>query len=238
MRITTVLFDLDGTLLPMDQERFTGSYFKLLTEKLASHGYEPEKLEDAIWTGTAAMIKNDGGQSNEAVFWKQFAGIYGEEALADKSLFEAFYREEFQGARAVCGYDPQAAETVAQIKRRGYRVALATNPIFPAVATESRIRWAGLQPGDFLFYTTYENISYCKPDLRYYSAVLQRLGVQPGECCMVGNDVEEDMVARELGMHVFLLTDHMINKRRKDISCYPHGGFGQFLDFLDRRGSE
>jgi len=31
----------------------------------------------------------------------------------------------------------------------GFRVALATNPIFPAIATEKRIRWAGLTPEDF-----------------------------------------------------------------------------------------
>ena len=54
------LFDLDGTLLPMDQEAFTTGYFKLLTKKLAPHGYEPKSLVDAIWAGTAAMVKNDG----------------------------------------------------------------------------------------------------------------------------------------------------------------------------------
>lgn len=232
MGITTILFDLDGTLLPMDQERFTKFYFKLLTEKLASHGYEPKKLVESIWAGTAAMIKNDGRQSNEEVFWKKFVSIYGEDALADKPVFDAFYREEFQEARAVCGSDPEAAEAVAQVKRMGYRVALATNPIFPATATESRIRWAGLEPSDFVFYTTYENIGYCKPDLRYYREILERMGVKPEECCMVGNDVEEDMVARELGMHVFLLTDHLINKGQKDISEHPHGGYRQLLDFF------
>ena len=49
MYLTTVLFDLDGTLLPMDQEAFTTGYFKLLAKKLAPHGYEPKSLVDAIW---------------------------------------------------------------------------------------------------------------------------------------------------------------------------------------------
>ncbi len=31
--IKAILFDLDGTLLPMDQENFTTSYFKLLAKK-------------------------------------------------------------------------------------------------------------------------------------------------------------------------------------------------------------
>ena len=91
MRITTVLFDLDGTLLPMDQEQFTKSYFKRLTKKMAARGYEPEKLIDTVWAGTTAMVRNDGKRSNEEVFWERVAGAYGEDALADKAVFEMFY---------------------------------------------------------------------------------------------------------------------------------------------------
>lgn len=40
MYITTILFDLDGTLLPMDQEKFTRRYFELLAEKMSAYGYE------------------------------------------------------------------------------------------------------------------------------------------------------------------------------------------------------
>lgn len=82
-----------------------------------------------------------------------------------------------------------------ELKRRGFGVALATNPIFPSVATESRIRWAGLEPEEFALYTTYENTAYCKPNPAYYRDVAQRLGVDPAACLMVGNDVTEDMVA-------------------------------------------
>ena len=65
MAITTVLFDLDGTLLPMDQDVFTTGYFKSLCKKVAPLGYEPEKLVKAIWAGMAAMVKNDGSETNE-----------------------------------------------------------------------------------------------------------------------------------------------------------------------------
>lgn len=57
-----------------------------------------------------------------------------------------------------------------ELKRRGFGVALATNPIFPSVATESRIRWAGLEPEEFALYTTYENTAYCKPGTRRITA--------------------------------------------------------------------
>ena len=54
----------------------------MLAAKLAPHGYEPRQLVDAIWAGTAAMVQNDGRETNEAAFWKRFAGIYGDKVLA------------------------------------------------------------------------------------------------------------------------------------------------------------
>ena len=232
MKLTTVLFDLDGTLLPMDNDEFTKGYFKLLAAKLAPHGYEPKQLVDAIWAGTAAMVKNDGTRSNEYAFWKRFSALYGEKALADKPLFDAFYSNEFQKAQELCGYNPKAAEAVRLAKEIGLRVVLATNPIFPAVATESRIRWAGLTPADFELYTTYENIGFCKPNPAYYLEIANRLNVVPEECLMVGNDVTEDMVARSVGMRGFLLTDCLINKERKDINQFRRGSFEQLMRCL------
>lgn len=232
MQITTVLFDLDGTLLPMDQEEFTNGYFKMLIRKVAPYGYSPETLVDAIWTGMAAMVRNDGSVSNEDAFWKKFSEIYGEKVWDDKDLFQEFYEKEFEEAKKFCPCNPDAADAVHRLKAMGLRIALATNPIFPEVATRKRICWAGLTPEDFELYTVYENIGCCKPNLAYYREVLKRLQAQPEECLMVGNDVSEDMVAQELGMQVFLLTDCLINKEQKDISLYPHGGFAKLLNYV------
>lgn len=238
MKIGMVLFDLDGTLLPMDQDVFVNSYFGKLAAKLFPAGYEPKELIAAVWAGTMAMIQNRGGKTNEAVFWDDFTSHYGEKAREDYPLFDTFYREEFDQVQQVCGFNPRAAETVQAIKNMGLRVALATNPIFPAVATEKRIRWAGLEPENFEWFTTYENSTYCKPNPRYYLEVAERLGVQPEECLMVGNDVGDDLPARETGMKVFLLTDCLINKGGEDISALPHGGFSELLAYVNQLKNE
>lgn len=232
MGIKTILFDLDGTLLPMDQDAFVKRYFGLLAKKLAPHGYDPKALVDAIWLGTAAMVKNDGSRTNEEAFWDDFSGRFGEQAREDLPLFDEYYRTDFPKVQDSCGYDPMAAETVAKIKQMGYRVALATNPIFPAIATETRIRWAGLKPEDFELYTTYENSRYCKPNPKYYEDIVKELGVDPQECLMVGNDAVEDLAAAQLGMKVFLLTPCLLNKNGIDISAYPNGGFPQLMDYI------
>lgn len=232
MSVRNVFFDLDGTLLPMDQDEFVKVYFKRLAVTMAPHGYRPDALIDAVWKGTEAMVRNDGNATNENVFWDKFASIFGEKARGDIPRFEEFYRTEFDAAKSVCGFDPLAGDAVRRLKGAGMRVALATNPIFPSVATFKRVGWAGLDPSDFELVTTYENTSYCKPNPNYYRDMLARLGMRPEETMMVGNDVAEDMVAARLGMPVFLLTNCLINKKEEDISKYPHGDFNAFFEVM------
>lgn len=232
MEIKHVLFDLDGTLLPMDMGEFTAGYFGLLTQKLAPRGYDPKGLIDAVWSGTAAMVKNDGRRTNEEVFWARFAQIFGEESLKDMPLFEEFYGNEFQQAKKFCGFNPKAAQAVRRIKESGRRVALATNPIFPAVATRSRLSWVGLESADFELVTTYENSRFCKPNVDYYREVLDKLGMRGSDCLMVGNDMTEDTAAAQLGMGVFLITDCLINKEGRDVNDWPHGGFDELIRFV------
>ena len=128
-----------------------------------------------------------------------------------------------------------AKKTVIKIlKEKGVRVVLATNPVFPAVATLNRIRWAGLNSEDFEYITTYENSSYCKPNPSYYQEILAKIGVEPSQCIMVGNDVGEDMVApSQLGMKTFLLTDCLINKTQKSVEEYNHGDFDCLIAYLE-----
>ena len=230
--ITTILFDLDGTLLPMDQEKFIHAYMTGLTRKAAMHGYDPETVPGAIWAGTKAMMKNDGLSRNDKVFWDTFSALCHKDARQDIAIFDEFYRKEFQDIRTVCGFDPRAAEAIRQIKAMGYQVALATNPLFPAIATHSRTRWAGLDPEDFDLITTYENSRHSKPNPAYYQDVMEALGVKAEECVMVGNDVGEDMVAQKLCIRVFLLTDCLINKSGSDIAQYPHGSFPELMNFI------
>jgi FMN phosphatase YigB (HAD superfamily) len=232
MSIRYILFDLDGTLLPMDQDVFIKAYFSRLAAKLAPHGYDPEKLIKAIWGGTAAMVKNDGSVTNEDAFWNYFCTVFGENARKDEPIFADFYQTEFQQVQQSCGFDPRAAETIAKLKDMGYTLVLATNPIFPAVATESRMIWAGLDRANFVLYTTYENSRHCKPNPDYYRDILAQIGAMPEECLMVGNDVTEDMIAASLGMKVFLLTDCLINKHNQDMGCYPHGSFDVLMEFI------
>ena len=173
MNITTILFDLDGTLLPMDQEAFTTGYFKLLAKKLAPYGYEPKSLVDAIWAGTAAMVKNDGSCTNEQAFWKKFAAIYGEEKCqSDQGAFSRISTPMSSTPRAT------SAALIPRRWRRSISSKSAATALrwrrirsFPTWRRRTAIRWAGLVPEDFEIYTTYEASTFCKPNPAYYLEV-------------------------------------------------------------------
>ena len=230
MSIKAILFDLDGTLLPMEQDDFVKAYVGGLVKVSASLGYDGVKMAEAIMRGTAAMVKNTGEKTNEEVFWDFIFDIVDKNI--DKGMYDEFYRTDFQRVKDVCGNEPLAKEIIESAKNKGLRVILATNPLFPSVATESRIRWAGLSPEDFEYFTTYENSRYCKPNLDYYREILSKLDLSPEECLMVGNDVGEDMIARALGMQVFLLTPCLINRKNEDISVFNHGDAKKLIEYL------
>lgn len=234
MSIKAVLFDLDGTLLPLDQDLFIKLYFKEITEYLVKNGgYDPEAFMKAMWQGIGAMINNDGSQTNEEAFWAVFSKLFGEERVKkDYPVFERFYIERFSNTKTASKNTVWSKRIVDFLKKREKAVVLATNPVFPSIATNNRMGWVGLAPNDFDLVTTYESIGYCKPNPHYYTEIAKRIGVLPSECLMVGNDVSDDMIAATVGMDVFLLTDCLINSKNEDISKYPNGDFEQLFQYI------
>lgn len=233
MKITTIIFDLDGTLLPMDTDAYDKTYFKLLSSHLAQYGYEPEDFTKAIWSGCKAMVNNDGNKTNEEVFWDRFAEIYGDKARLDHKYFAEFYEAPYDKIRPTTSFNPLVPPFVKSLKDKGYRLIIATNPLFPARAIFKRIEWAGLDRDDFELVTTYENSYHAKPSTDYYQDIVDQLKLDPSRCIMIGNNVDEDMVASKLGMKVYLITDYLLNPHDKDINAYPHGTFSQMMDFVN-----
>lgn len=221
--LEAVLFDLDGTLLPMDMEIFIKTYFGAIAQKMAPLQMDPKKLIDTIWKGTDAMVENDGSCPNEVCFWRVYEQLMGYEALRYKPEFDAFYQQEFEQVKAATKPNPQIRKLIDWLKQQKIPMVVATNPVFPKTAQEKRIGWAGLSPDEFLHVTSYENSHYCKPNPAYYQEILDTLGLHAENTLMVGNDVKEDMAAVKLGMSVFLLTDCLWNPKNEDISIYPHG---------------
>ncbi|MCI9125771.1 MAG: HAD family hydrolase [Eubacterium sp.] len=238
--MNTVLFDLDGTLLPMDLKEFTDTYICLLYSRMESAGYDAKKIIAGIWIGLKALVENNGMITNEECFWKAFENFMTDgngkmETKVRRKLekeINRFYKEDFGVARYVTRPLDTVSECVEILKEKGYQLVVATNPIFPEVATLERLSWAGLNAEDFSLITTYENSCYTKPNLEYYKYLLKILDKDPEDCLMVGNDVREDMCAKNLGIDVFLMEGNVINDIDVDISELKRGNWNVFREYV------
>lgn len=227
-----ILFDLDGTLLPMEQEAFTNAYFKLLSAKMMPYGYEPHALVDALWQGVGAMVQNDGLASNAERFWETFNLCLGKNCLEDEPVFDAFYREDFKSAVSFTQPTALSKDLVAAAREKAERVILATNPLFPRCGQQTRLGFLGLSDSDFDWVTDYENSRFCKPNPDYYREILSHFKLNPSDCLMIGNDMEEDIVpATALGMSAFLVTDCLINPKQRAFFT-PSGSLDDALSYL------
>ena len=207
--LDTILFDLDGTLLPFTEKEFVGNYFAKLAKKLAPCGFDNEKLFKALWAGTADMAANDGSMTNREAFWRRFDALMGENAHEIESMTDEFYANEFDTVREVLREQRDCAPLMRSLRDRGYTIALATNPLFPPPAVRTRLAWIGLAPEDFALVTDYTNCTSTKPNPKYYESVLARIGKKPEQCLMVGNSVKEDGAALKLGIRTVIVTDTM-----------------------------
>mgnify|MGYP000843911833 FL=1 len=230
--LDTILFDLDGTLLPIEQGTFIDTYFGLLANRVSGLGHDPRLFFKALWEGTGAMLNNDGTVSNSERFWQTLYRLFGSDTTDLETALVDFYATDFNETRAILSPRPPLRPLLDHLRAKGYGVTLATNPLFPYVAVQSRLSWIGLLPSDFDYISTYENSRYCKPHPGYYQGILAHLGKEPAQCLMIGNSPADDMAAIDLGISVFLLTDHLENAKNVPLGDYPQGGFAEMEAFL------
>ncbi|HHT49978.1 MAG TPA: HAD family hydrolase [Eubacteriaceae bacterium] len=222
--INTFLFDLDGTLLPLDMDKFMEIYFSQLSNRLKEH-IPPEKTIEYIWQSTNHMINNiDSNFTNMEVFSNHFSKITKKRFDELLPIFDEFYNTDFLKVEVATSPIPAVKEIVDILKSKNYNLVLATNPLFPRMAILHRIEWAGLKEEDFNLITSYEIMHACKPQIQYYEEILDIIGRNPEECIMVGNDVQEDMIAKSLGITTFLLEDQMIHREKTPPNNFDYRG--------------
>ncbi len=210
--IKVILFDLDGTLLPMDTDDFVKYYLKELGPRVA-HIMDPNEFIKALWAGTEAMLRNlDPNKTNEQVFEETFLSLAKVKKEDIWPTLDDFYEKVFPTFSHLCTPSPLSKKIAEEAINQGYRVAVATNPVFPKAAIYERIKWAGVSDIPFEIITVYEENSFTKPHREYYQNLCDRLGVKPEDCLMVGNDKQEDMSASQIGMKTFLVEGWVIDR--------------------------
>ena len=190
--LKAVFFDLDGTLLYMDEPKFLEIYFDAMERWIKSRGLDAEKIIEGTKVGTRAMFKNDGKATNEKVFFDAFENYMGETTEEVFNALDSYYDSAFDQTFASCKSNPHSKEIVHFCREMGLKVILSTNPLFPRVATLKRMALSNLYEEDFDLVTTYENSSFCKPDPRYFHEIMNRFALTPEEVIVFGNNTYDD----------------------------------------------
>lgn len=231
MKYDAIMFDLDGTLLPMDNDEFLKGYCGLLYGAAKPYGYEQKSFLKALWQGVGAMVKNDGTCKNSDAFWKYMAENIGEQVYNHIEVFDNFYDGDFHKAKVFTQPNPLAREAVNLARTKANKVILATNPLFPEVGVRSRLSWLDLTIEDFDYVTNYDNSCFCKPNPAYYQDILKKYDLNAENCLMIGNNAQEDIeAAGACNMDTFLVTDNLINEG--EIPDCKQGSFQDLIDFL------
>jgi FMN phosphatase YigB (HAD superfamily) len=228
--IDTVLFDLDGTLLPLKMDQFMQIYFGEMGKYFADL-IEPQQLTKKIWAATERMVTSTDSRTNETVFMESFGSLIDGDLAVYQKRFNDYYDVGFLKTRDATEANPALVAAVNSLKGKGYDLIVATNPLFPRKAIDHRIRWAGFEPGDFSYITSYERNHFCKPQPHFYHEVLRETGKLPEQCLMVGNDAQEDLVAAETGIQTFLITDYLIDRSAGAYRTDYQGASQEFLKF-------
>jgi len=233
--INTVLFDLDGTLLQLRQDTFIETYLGKLQKVFVRLGMDVEESLQALWIGTGAMVENDGSMLNEQRFWAVFTeqmGLDEEQREAVEIACNEFYAGEFDTVKEIMPPNAISKPLVRGLEAKGYKLVLATNPLFPSCAVDTRLKWIGLSQEDFALVTHYSNSTFCKPNPKYYEEVLAKIGKTPEQCLMVGNNTTEDMVIGNLGAETYLVTDCLENEAGLDAAAFRNGTLVELQEYL------
>lgn len=229
--ITTVLFDLDGTLLPIEMKDFESVYYRSITSKIADL-IKPEQFLAMMNDSLKTMIKNTDKVTNETIFMEKLKTYIGEADFDTYyQRFMDFYDNEFDALQQVVKPNKSIQQAVSILKEKGYDCMVATNPMFPKVAITKRIEWAGFNRDDFSYVTSFEENHYCKPQIQYYKEILEVTNKQASECLMVGNDQLEDLIASTIGIKTYFITDHALY-RENGLEADHQGDYDSFLQYV------
>lgn len=209
--VRAILFDLDNTLLGNPMSSFLPRYFQAIASHLSTVVDDADLMPKLLGAMDAVMANSSATQTNEKVYWDIVSQAVGAQVSVLQEAMRVFYRDVFPKLRPYTHAVPIARDVVEAAFANGYEVVIATNPTFPLSSILERLRWANIPSSDFNFamITSFENMHFCKPAPGYFKQILATIDRAPDECVMVGDDVEWDMPAKNVGIWTYLVTDFL-----------------------------
>jgi FMN phosphatase YigB (HAD superfamily) len=233
----TLLFDLDDTLIRNSMETFVPAYSQALAMRLAPS--RPGELIQHLMFATGAMVQNmDPNCTLEQSFDRVFyPGLQLKREDVQPEI-DFFYNHDFPMLSRIIEAIPTAVQIVDTIILRGWKIALATNPLFPQTAVRQRLDWANLscEKYPWLIVPSYESFHFAKPHPEFYAELLGQIGWPEDAIVMVGNDLEMDILpAKEFGLATYWVDNHASTANFPS-ERHGQGKLTELITWLDQSG--
>ena len=204
MSYTDLIFDLYGTLVDIHTEEDaavwekTALYFSYYGAK-----YTAEELKEAFDRAMAAR-KAEAGQSYECFpdlpMEPVFAELFrrkGVEENADALGLNAAQLFRIASTDYIRLY-PGVTDALVKLREKGYKLWLLSNA--QRVFTAFELNALGLKPYFDGIYIS-SDFGCRKPDIRFFTALLEERKLNPRKCLMIGNDLDTDIAgAKNAGL--------------------------------------
>lgn len=208
--IRHLLIDLDGTLLGLKMEQFIPRMIESMQEHFRKI-LQPANFRDALRNGLRSMsLNSNNARTLMEVFLEKFASVALVPEETVNEYFNSYYEGPFREMKRRTSMVEGSQDLLLAALDHGMTLTLATNPIFPLSAIKERMSWAGIEKYPFKLITAAELMHFCKPDPAYYMEIVMMTNTVPGECLMAGNDLEQDMSAKNVGISTFLVSNDFL----------------------------
>jgi putative hydrolase of the HAD superfamily len=199
---TGVIFDLFGTLV--------GDFVAGLSptdRDLSSILNAPRESFQQLWRQTAKLRIDGTFQSVEASI-AHVCDMIGVKPTKEQIDEAADFRLE--QIRRALNPKPDAAPTLAQLKRSGYKLGLLSN-----CSIEIPTLWPEIPLAPFFETTVFSSRDrLSKPDSRIFQLACERLGVEPNSCVYIADGENHELAAAtKLGMRAVLIRNPAAKKR-------------------------
>lgn len=186
MMPTIILFDFGGVLVDLDKQR--------CLEAFAALGFDASPYLGAF--GQKGVFEGvETGQTTLDDFCQAIRQLGIQPEATDEDILKAW------GAFLV-GVPANRLELLLRIKQH-YRTAVLsnTNEVHWGLAKDDYFRYQGRHVDDFFqdIFLSYE-LGVCKPDVRIFEQVIERLGVPPADILFLDDSERNCEVARQCGM--------------------------------------
>jgi HAD superfamily hydrolase (TIGR01509 family) len=188
--LRAVLFDFSGTLASCEARDnwFTG---------MGLDGAQRGEVMDRLTHPTASVTHHawEYRDLDPALHREAYLHVLNNSGLADEHAEDLYRRVTDPAEWSVY---PDTVTVLKSLRQNGIRTAVVSN-----IAWDIRSVLAAAEVDEFVL--SFE-VGAAKPDLRIFTAALDRLGVAANEALMIGDSEENDGAARELGCS-FALVD-------------------------------